>query len=31
MKVMRCKKLGDKEVLHSYHVLNRKKEYCKNL
>ena len=31
MKVMRCKKLGNREVPHSCRVLNRRKDYCKDL
>lgn len=31
MKVMRCKKLGGKEVPRSCRVLNGKKDYCKDL
>ena len=31
MKVMRCKKLGGREVPCSCHVLNGRKDYCKDL
>ena len=31
MKVMRCKKLGYREVPRSCHVLNGRKDYCKDL
>ena len=31
MKVMRCKKLGGKEVPRSCHILNKRKDYCKDL
>ena len=31
MKVMRCKKLGGREVPRSCHVLNGRKDYCKDL
>lgn len=31
MKVMRCKKLGFREVPRSCHVLNGRKDYCKDL
>lgn len=31
MKVMRCKKLGCREVQRSCHVLNKRKDYCKDL
>lgn len=28
---MRCKKLGGREVPRSCHVLNKRKDYCKDL
>lgn len=31
MKVMRCQQLGGREVPHSCHVLNGRKDYCENL
>ena len=31
MKVMRCKKLGGKEVPRTCHVLNGRKNYCEDL
>ena len=31
MKVMRCKKLEGREVPHSCHVLNERKDDCKDL
>ena len=31
MKVMRCKLLEGREVPHTCHVLNKRKDYCENL
>ena len=31
MEVMRCRKLGGREIPRSCHVLNGRKDYCKDL